>query len=83
MPLPGKLLAPCLDSAATAFLSAGVTFCVPRTTMALSFLLPMTAPTPVRPQARLLIFMMAAKVGQFFTRRANLGNLDAFVTNLR
>ena len=45
--------------------TAGLGGLLPRTTTALSRLLPMTAPMPVRPLARLAMFMMAAKRTRF------------------
>jgi hypothetical protein len=44
---------------------AGFGVALPRTTTALRRLLPMTAPMPVRPLARLAMFMMAAKRTRF------------------
>ena len=44
-----------------AALSANSGFCVPRTTIAFRFLEAMTRPRPVRPKARLLMFMIDAK----------------------
>ena len=60
-PLFGISAAPHLASRLTLAVSEmGTLRFLPRTTIALRFLLPMTAPMPVRPFARLPMLMMAA-----------------------
>ena len=65
MPVGSRLAVPIFCNSLNLIGSAIVGFCLPRTTTALRFFEPITAPIPVRPFALLLILIKAAKRTKF------------------